>query len=28
MSHNGFLGFPTAKPVQVPEGWHELLKGA
>jgi hypothetical protein len=28
MSHNGFLGFPTAKPVQVPQGWHELLKGA
>jgi hypothetical protein len=28
MCHNGFLGFPTAKSVQLPQGWHEQLKGA
>lgn len=28
MSHNGFLGFPVARRVQLPGGWQEKLKAA
>ena len=25
--HNGFLGFPTAKKIQLPMDWSKLLAG-
>jgi len=28
MSHNGFLGFPVAREVRLPQGWREKLKAA
>ena len=28
LSHNGVLGFPTAKPVQLPADWHIKLRQA
>jgi len=28
MSHNGFLGFPVARAVHVPQGWGEKLRAA
>jgi hypothetical protein len=27
-AHNGILGFPTTKPVQLPRAWSQLLRGA
>jgi hypothetical protein len=28
MAHNGFLGFPVARPVRLPAAWHEKLDAA
>jgi hypothetical protein len=28
MSHNGFLGFPVARAVRLPQGWREKLEAA
>jgi len=27
-THNGMLGYPTAKPVRLPDGWREKLRAA
>jgi hypothetical protein len=26
MAHNGFLGFPTVKPIELPTRWRALLR--